>query len=228
MARLLIDGGAYHVLMRGNNSQVIFHEPADYQRYLQQLLAYKREHALKVYHFALMPNHVHLILEVQVGQELSRAMLGLNLSYALSYRKRHEYNGHLWQGRFKSLLIDKDSYLLECGRYVELNPVRAGLVQKPETYPWTSYRVYAQGFDNPLVDQNPLYETLGATPTERQQQYKRFIYDGFRQALPEGFLRHRFLGSPSFVKHLEAQFGLPAVNRRRGRPGKVVAVTNEK
>lgn len=227
-ARLLLDGGIYHVLTRGNNGQTVFHDRADCQRYLQLLAAYKAEHQLRLYHFALMPNHTHLIIEVPFGPALSKAMLGLNLSYALFYRKRYRYAGHLWQGRFKSLLIDRDSYLLECGRYVELNPVRAGLVQKPEAYPWSSYRVYAEGLDNPLVDQEPFYETLGATLQGRQRRYQHFVQEGLLQTLPEGFTNHRFIGSPTFVKRLEARLGLSAVKRPRGRPKKIGAQTHEK
>ena len=226
-ARLLIDGGIYHVLTRGNNGQAVFKDPADYQRYLQLLATYKQEHALRVYHFALMPNHVHLILEVQFGRTLSKAMLGLNLSYSLFYRKRYGYSGHLWQGRFKSLLIERDSYLLECGRYVELNPVRAGLVQDPRSYPWTSYKIYAEGLDDLLVDRDPLYETFGTTLRDRQQRYQRFILEGLRQIPSDRFLPHRFGGSPTFVKRLEVQLGFSTA-RRRGRPRKLLLSTHEK
>jgi len=205
-ARLIVDGGTYHVLTRGNNGQTVFHEDADRQRYLQLLSTYARAHGLKVYHFALMPNHVHLVLETPFGEVLSKAMLGLNLTYALFYQRRYGYHGHLWQGRFKSLLIDRDSYLLECGRYVELNPVRAGLVRHPGDYAWTSYRVYAEGSDNPLIALHPLYETLGVTARERQRAYDRFIEDGMQ-------------------RRLEERFGFRAL-KRRGRPRKAEAVAS--
>ena len=177
-ARVLIDGGTYHVLTRGNNGQPVFLHEADCERYLQLLASYANQHRLKVYHFVLMPNHVHLVLEVPVGPMLSRAMSGLNLSYSLYFRKRHRYSGHLWQGRFHSLLINRDTCLLTCGRDIELNPVRAGLVQEPGAYPWSSYQAYAQGIEMPCLAPHPLYEGLGATADERQERYRRFIREG--------------------------------------------------
>lgn len=227
-ARLVINGGIYHVLTRGNNGQTVFHDASDYQRYLQLLATYKQEYEFKVYHYALMPNHVHLIMEIPRGQTLGKAMLGLNLSYSLFYRKRRRYTGHLWQGRFKSLLIDREVYLLECGRYVELNPVRGGLVRQPEAYPWSSYRAYAHGLDNPLVDHDPLYETLGDTPEAQQRHYQRFIQDGLREEPPIDLLRNRFIGSSAFVKELESVFGLSAVRGHRGRPRRLRVSIHEK
>ena len=176
--RRLIDGGTYHVLTRGNNGQTLFHHEADHHRYLQLLLAYLRAHHLKLYHFVLMPDHVHLVLETPRGPTLSKTMSGLNLSYSHYYRKRYRFSGHLWQGRFNSLLLDRERSLLECGRRVELNPVRAGLVQDPRTYPWSSYRVYAEGVANAMITPNPLYELLGTTARQRQDTYRQFIQEG--------------------------------------------------
>ena len=221
MARLLIDGGTYHVLSRGNNGQAVFHEEADHQRYLQLLLGHAQMHGLAIYHFALMPNHVHLVLQVSRAPELSKAMSALNLTYALFYRRRYQYRGHLWQDRFKSLLIDRDSYLLECGRYVELNPVRAGLARDPRDYPWTSYQVYAEGFDNPLIAANPLYLAMGDTAKARQAQYQEFIRDGIRRGYEPPITRYQFMaGTSAAMRELEARFGMPPIRRGPGRPKK--------
>lgn len=202
--RILIDGGTYHVMTRGNNGQPVFHGDADFQRYLQLLATYVKDHDLRLYHFALMPNHVHLVLEVSRGPMLSKTMSGLNLSYALYYRKRYRYAGHLWQGRFKSLLIDRDSYLLECGRYVELNPVRAGLSRSPEEYLWSSYRSYATGSNHTLlaVDQHPLYPTLGRTAAERQQRYRQFVVEGLYEPHGEAQPKQSPLGGGLLGKPL--------------------------
>lgn len=219
--RVIIDGGTYHVLTRGNNGQAVFHDDVDYKRYLKLLSSYAREYQLKMYHFALMPNHVHLVLQVTDGLALSKAMHGLNLSYSLYYRKRYKYLGHLWQGRFKNLFIDRESYLLECGRYVELNPVRANLARDPGEYAWSSYRTYAEGLENPLIAANPLYEQLGVSTELRQQAYRQFIRDGMardqaRRAqaqIPQPLIR---LVAPT-PPGLEQLLGL----RRPGRPKKV-------
>ena len=106
--RSIIDGGIYHLLARSNNRQLVFPQDADCRRYLELLAAAAREHGLLVFHYALMPDHVHLILEASIGRSLSRAMHRLNLAYALHYRKRYGYHGHLWRGRFKSLRLSLD------------------------------------------------------------------------------------------------------------------------
>ena len=220
-ARLVMDGGTYHVLTRGNNRQTVFHDAEDFQRYLQLLSSYAQEFQLLVYHFVLMPNHVHLVLEAVHGEMLSKAMLGLNLTYALYYRRRYEYSGHLWQGRFKSLLIDRDSYLLACGRYVELNPVRAQVTEDPGSYFWSSYRTYAAGIPNPLLARHPLYDALGTTPQVRQQRYRAFVLLGMQTPQPTNLTRYHFIaGTPDTLKTFEKQFGIIAARRTRGRPRK--------
>ena len=218
MARAVIDGGTYHVLTRGNNRQVVFHHDADFQRYLQLLSAYSQEHELKIYHFVLMPNHVHLVLEVARGEALSKAMLGLNLAYSLFYRKRYRYSGHLWQGRFKSLLVNGNRSLLESGRYVELHPVRGGLVRSPKDYPWSSYRVYAEGAGHPFMARHPLYDTLGASSPERQARYRAFIEEGMRSSKPSRpSTRYGIIGEAAeSLKQLRDRLGFPS---REWTPG---------
>ncbi len=182
-ARTLVDGGIYHILTRGNNRQTLFHQDSDYQRYLLLLSTYVKGHAIKLYHYALMPNHVHLIVETPIGAALSRMMSGLNLSYTLFYRKRHRYTGHLWQGRFHSLPIEKERCLLPCARAVELNPVRGKLSEAPGEYPWSSYAFYGYGNESTLLTPNPLYELLGSTSFERQTRYRQFIDEELQQHL---------------------------------------------
>ena len=182
--RLLVDGGLYHVLSRGNNAQAIFRHDTDYRRYLELLTAYAATHGLRVHHFVLMPDHLHLILEPAAADALSRAMRGLNLAYALYYQKRYGYQGHLWRGRFISLPLDREADLLEHGRYIEAHPVRSGLVQDPVHYSWSSYRVYADNVASPLVDPHEPYLRLGEGVAERQARYRQFIREGLN-ARPE-------------------------------------------
>ncbi len=179
-ARVLVDGGIYHVMSRGNNRQPVFHAEADYERYLQLLASYALRHNLKVYHFALLPAQVHVVLEVPLSEALSRAMRGLNLAYALFYRRRYQYTGHLWEGRYRSLLIGRER-LLAWGRVVELDPVRAGLASGPQAYAWSSYRRYAEGAEHPLLAPHPVYHTLGVTTEDRQEAYRRFMRDGLHE-----------------------------------------------
>ena len=222
-ARLLVDGGCYHILTRGNNRATVFHDEADFQRYGRLIATYFTENGLHLYHYCLMTNHVHLIVEAATGVGLRKAMQGLNLRYALAYKRRHGHTGHFWQDRFKSLLIAKDNYLLQCGAYVELNPIRARMVTAPDAYPWSSYRVYAQGRHDPLVTLNPLYETFGKNPTERQASYRAFVRAQVES--PVGWDRHRAVGSQVFLQHLASQASAPVVIRARGRPRRLTAAT---
>lgn len=214
------------MLARGNNGQTIFHRDEDYQRYLQLLATYARAHTMRLYHFVLMPNHVHLVLDVLYGIGLSHAMRGLNLSYSLFYRKRYRYSGHLWQGRFKSLLIDRDRFLLECGRFVELNPIRAALVRDPKDYAWSSARTYAEGLPNALLSPHPLYQALGASPAERQERYRQFLHDGIiAQRLQPPRTRYGLIGNTSDpLQHVRARLGFPSIGRRRGRRKQLQAI----
>lgn len=175
VARQLIDENCYHVLTRGNNRAAVFHDPDDYQRYGQLLLEYFPSHGVDLYHYCLMTNHVHLVVRASTGAGLRSAMQGLNLRYTLAYKRKYSHTGHFWQDRFKSLLITDDSYLLQCGAYVELNPVRARMTPSPAGYPWSSARSYLAGHFDPLITQSPAYLNLGNTSTERQHQYQQFL-----------------------------------------------------
>src|SRR5262245_1815596 len=132
--RLLVDGGYYHVIARGNNKLCIFNNENEFRLFLELIRGAKRLYLFKLYHYCIMSNHFHLLLQVEQGCHLPRIMQKLLLSYSRNYRKNHNYTGHLWEGRYKSPLIDKESYLLECGRYIERNPIRAGMVKAIEDY----------------------------------------------------------------------------------------------
>lgn len=212
--RILPQEGVFHVLTRGNNRQVVFLDGKDYQQYLDLLKKYKEEHKFRLYHYCLMPNHVHLILETTVESNLSKLMKQLNLSYLYHFRKRYSYYGHLWQGRFKSILIEKDKYLMVCGRYIELNPVRAKIVKEPEDYRWSSYKRYACGQRDNLIDLDPLYQDLGRTDKERRQRYEDFVGEDKLD------LNTRFLGTDSFITEMEKTFGVKNLRNKRGRPKK--------
>src|SRR4030042_771285 len=129
-ARIAPNEYVYHILTRGNNRQNVFKDKKDYEKYLGILKRYKEKYKFKLYHYVLMTNHVHLVLETaQKGGNLSEIMKGINLSYAQYYKKRYRHIGHFWQDRYKSIIISKDNYLLACGSYVDLNPVRAKIVE---------------------------------------------------------------------------------------------------
>jgi putative transposase len=139
--RLTLDRASYHITVRGNQKQITFIEEGDFLKYLELLKHYKIKYGFKLYGYCLMPNHVHLILEVKKGPDLSKIMQGLNQTYTIWFNKKYRKVGHLWQGRYKSMIINKNKYMLECIEYVELNPVRANLSESLFGYPWSSWRV---------------------------------------------------------------------------------------
>jgi putative transposase len=136
----IVTKGCYHLVIRGNRRQKVFVDEKDYSVYLSRLRKYKIRFRIRLYGFCLMPNHVHLIVEVDDQKSLSSFMQGLNRSYSGYFNIRHAAVGHLWQGRFTSRLIAKDSYFINCISYVETNPVRAGMAASADEYPWSSCR----------------------------------------------------------------------------------------
>ena len=175
MARLarniaVAPGEAYHVIARGNGGVTIFEEHEDYEAYLEFTREAQEKHGVAIFHYALMPNHMHFL--VSPSSELSGFMHAVQLRYAKRFCKRHKFAGHVWQGRYKSLRIDSDPYLFACGNYIEMNPVRAGLVERPEDWPHSSYRAYAYGEKDKIVTIDPFYITLGRNTEERMRMYR--------------------------------------------------------
>lgn len=212
-ARIVPEQGVLHIITRGNNRQIVFRDDGDFQKYRWLLKLYQEEHRFKLYHYCLMSNHVHLIIETTQQTNLSKLMKQINLSYMHHFRRKYKYVGHFWQDRYKSLLIEKDRYLLACGKYVELNPVRAKIVTTPDKYSWNSYGVYTGKKEDDLVTFDPVYESLGKTQKERSEEYEKLTCDNLN-------LNNRYIGSEAFVRDMEQRFGLPNIARKKGRPFK--------
>jgi len=157
-ARITIENAYYHIITRGNQKQSVFLDSRDYQKYLYILKKYKKKYNFKIYGFCLMPNHIHIIIQVENPSELSKIMTGINLSYTLSFNFKYKKIGHLWQDRFKSKVIEKDAYLLECLNYIEANPIRAGLVTSLSEYRWSSY-----SFRNAIDTKDNILDSLFLT-----------------------------------------------------------------
>ncbi len=173
--RLIPPQGFLHVICRGNNRRKLFFHPRDFRIYERELIKLKHQEQIKILHYCLMPNHIHLLVGVRETSDLSRFMKRLNLKYFFYYRKKHIYTGHLWQDRFKSKIIEEESYLIQCGKYIELNPVRAGIVHSPEEYIYSSYLHYIRGTKDDIVDSSPLYSDLGNTVEKRQAAYRNIM-----------------------------------------------------
>ena len=216
--RFTIDNGFYHVLCRGHNKREIFHEDSDFLKYLKMLREAKITYSVKIYHFTLMPNHVHLILNLVKGDDLSKAMRFLNQRYAQYYRAKYSGSGYVWQGRFKSFLIQSAIYLMRCGRYIELNSVIAGLVTNPEDYRWSSCNVYVRGKKSNLVDIDPEYEAISKNIAERNKIYSEYLRDGLQEKRSlKRYFRDGAYGDNEFIEKLK-NIGLRQRTWHVGRP----------
>ena len=222
--RLDLPGIPQHVIQRGNDRQPCFFTEADYLRYLQEL----RELALKnhclVHAYVLMTNHVHLLVTPSASGQIGHLMQALGRRYVRYINDRYRRTGTLWEGRYKACLVDRDTYLLHCYRYIELNPVRARMVTAPEDYRWSSHAANASGIPDPLVHPHPNYIALGATDTARQENYRALVRqvlsDDDLQAIRLHLQRQHALGSNRFRVAIEAQLGRRAGPGVIGRPRK--------
>lgn len=214
-----------HVIQRGNNRQATFFAPCDYRFYLECLREKAGQHGCLVHAYCLMTNHVHLLITPQDPDALSLLMRDLGRRYVQQYVNLvYGRSGTMWQGRYKSSLVDSQQYFLACCRYIELNPVRAHIVPRPEDYAWSSYRYHGVGIDDPLVSPHPEYVSLGAAPLERQRAYRDLFatrlrseeLDEIRDAVNRGWP----LARESFSKQIEAALQRAARPPRRGRPPK--------
>lgn len=174
-ARLLADGLPLHLVQRGNNRCDCFIDVADRLRYLALLRELAEHFHCSVHAYVLMTNHVHLLVTPAEAASLARFMRSLGQRYVQRFNRRHGRSGTLWEGRFRSGLVQSDRYLLACHRYIERNPVRAGMVATPADYPWSSHRSNALGAPSRILSPHPLYEALGATAARRHAAYLRLF-----------------------------------------------------
>ncbi len=210
---------ALHIMARGNNRYCLFANDEDKAYYLSALRELKEENRIDIFHYCLMSNHVHLVVWVRAQHTLSKCIKQLNLRYFNYYKRTYGYTGCLWQGRFKSNLIDTDAYLLQCGKYIELNPVRAQIVSAPEEYFFSSYRYYAYGAADALITPSLAYLGLSASEESRRKQYIAFVVDS--SIINSRSLQTQlFIGSDLFIRKLEEYYMIRNRSLDRGRPKK--------
>ena len=165
----------YHIIVRGNNREDIFRDYADRMAYLSRLKRYKEKFQMEVYAYCLMTNHVHLLI-YDNGQDISKIMQGLNLSYAIYFNKKYDRVGHLFQGRFTSVMVKKDNYLLYVSKYIHLNPVKANIVESPNKYKWSSYKVYMTNYDKKdIVSTERIMKYFADDFFKARKLYREFI-----------------------------------------------------
>ncbi len=219
LPRLAVPGHPHHLIQRGNNRQAIFADAQDCERFLAELGDLLKVHAVALHAYVLMPNHVHLLATPVSKDSLSKLMQSLGRRYVGWFNRRHQRTGGLFEGRFRTSVIEAERYLLACSRYIELNPVRAGLVPTAESYRWSSLGHHLGQRVDPLITEHPLVWSLGNTPFERQAAYRSLFEAG---VATEDVERMRFavhhgwgLGSAEFLQ--------ATGSRRRltpGRPGR--------
>ena len=220
--RLEYEGALYHVISRGNARQPIFLSDADYRRYLAYLGESQQRHGFRLYAYILMTNHVHLLLTPQKPDSASLLMKHLGQRYVQYINRTYKRSGTLWEGRFRSCLTQTEDYVLACYRYIELNPVRAGMVNQPQDYRWTSYHTNALGKASTLIVPHDQYLRLAPDEQARREAYRALfkahldeqIVGQIRNATNGNFA----LGSERFQKEIEAALGRRARRGQAGRP----------
>ncbi len=173
--RFNLIGIPQHVIQRGNNREPCFYAEDDYRRYLEDLKESAEKYDCRIHAYVLMTNHVHLLVTPMKESGISQMMQALGRRYVYYINKTYKRTGTLWEGRYKSSLIDSDNYLLTCMRYIELNPIRASMVNHPGEYKWSSYHANAQGDINSLIESHPLYIELGTNEKVRQENYRELF-----------------------------------------------------
>jgi putative transposase len=222
ISRLALPGVPLHVVQRGNNRQPCFFHPSDYQFYLESALARARRYQVAVHAYVLMTNHVHLLLTPMEKWSVSRMMQLLGATYVSNINSTYRRTGTLWEGRYKSSLVDSERYCLACYRYIELNPVRALMCKVPEDYQWSSYGVNALGSFNPGIQPHEQWKALADTDVDRYAKYRQLVEGGIDQ---DNLERIRYCiqkglptGSNQFKSQIEDALERRLGSGRRGRP----------
>jgi putative transposase len=220
--RFEIAGVPQHVVQRGNNRAPVFHDDADRRHYLALSLRLSRKRLVEIHAYVLMGNHVHWLLTTQAPGSCSGFMHDLGSMYVSYFNERHKRSGGLWEGRFKNCVVDNQSYLWNCFRYIELNPVRAGMTTRPDDFPWSSHASNALGQSDPLISPRPEYLALGTSRELRCAAYRKFVALTCDQD-ELAFARLRrggILGTNEFETRVASSLGQAWPPPSRGRPAK--------
>ncbi len=198
--RIEFSGAFYHIIVRGNQKQSIFIDDGDRREYLARVQFYKAKLKFILYSYVLMSNHVHLLVETP-GAPISKIMQVLNFTYTQYFNRKYKKSGHLFQGRYKSLLCDRDEYLLALVRYIHLNPVRAGIVKTPDEYAWSSHAGYLRK-QNELVDCEKVLRLFSESVSHSKKLYRAFVNEALGSGSNEEYYRglnQQILGDERFV-----------------------------
>jgi len=197
-------GYLHHVICVGNNHQNIFKSHSDFQQYISFLEKARKKFPVNIYNYVFMDNQLHMLVEAKEEGSLSKFMEEGSKSYARYFNRRYDHSGHVFSGRYKSFLVQKERYFFICCRYIDLNPVKANVVSDPKQYAWSGYSALACGKDSPLkLDFHNLYKELGANSVERQIAYRALVMNYQGEEIDLLNRRAGVLGSPEFKSKIK-------------------------
>jgi putative transposase len=222
LPRLTVPGYPHHIIQRGNNRQAIFAAVGDYEVFLSMLEEHAAKSRVAIHAYVLMSNHFHLLATPETVEGIPAMMQSVGRRYVRYFNEQQGRTGTLWEGRYKSTLIQAERHLLACMLYIDLNPVRAGLVHDPADYPWSSHNHYVGRRTDRLVTPHPLYWELGNTPFARDAAYAELVRSGIspqqERALTDSALRGWALGEIDYVADLQRRTARRVSKTRAGRP----------
>ena len=222
LPRLTLPGHLHHVIQRGNNRQPIFLDGEDFHTMLALLADNALQHGVAVHAYVLMDNHFHLLVTPATADGLPKMMQAVGRRYVQYFNRRHARTGTLWEGRYRSTVLQPDKYLLPCMVYLDLNPVRAGLVANAADYPWSSHAHWRGVRNDRLLTPHALYWALGNTPFAREAAYAALVQTGIgsleQTALTASALSGWALGDNEFIEGLQKQTPRRVVQGQAGRP----------
>ena len=225
LPRLSLAGMPHHVILRGNNRQPIIVNEADYERLLALLAEHAAAEKVAVHAYVLMPDHFHLLVTPGTADGLPRLMQALGRRYVRHFNDTHGRTGTLWEGRYRSTVVQPEPWLLHCMAYIDINPVNAGLVGLPEDYPWSSHGHYTGEQPQRLITPPPAIWTLGNTPFAREAAYAERVRAGLslaqQMAIVDATLAGWALGDAAFVAQLQQSTPRRLTKARAGRPMRV-------
>ncbi|PTT18134.1 transposase [Acidovorax sp. HMWF029] len=231
LPRLTLPGHLHHVIQRGNNRQPIFQDGEDFHTMLALLADNALQHGVAVHAYVLMDNHFHLLVTPAADDGLPKMMQAVGRRYVQYFNRRHARTGTLWEGRYRSTVLQPDKYMLPCMVYLDLNPVRAGMVANAADYPWSSHAHWLGVRNDRLLTPHALYWALGNTPFAREAAYAALVLAGIgsleQAALTASALSGWALGDADFIEGLQKQTPRRVVAGQAGRP-KIVKKSGEK
>lgn len=224
--RVILPDIPQHIIQRGNNRTACFYADEDYRNYLDWLKEYAHKTECRIHAYVLMTNHVHLLVSASKAESVGTMMKMLGQRYVQYINRTYRRSGTLWEGRYKSCPTQAETYLLACQRYIELNPVRAGMVEHPAEYRWSSYAANAQGAIEAILTPHELYNRLGPDDVSRQSAYRELfrhqldprLVDEIRQATNGNFA----LGNTAFTQQIADALGRRVHRGKAGRPSKTI------